>query len=1022
VPSAVRMALVGRGRELDQLEAALAAVSDGGTRVVGLVGEAGIGKTRLALEVADRAAARGVTVLSGRTPVHDMAVAYAPMVEALGGHLRSLDRVARAALTRDLPELGLLFGSLVPGSVEPLADPGLEQARLFEAVARLVDRLQQDAPVLLLVDDIHEADAASLSLLHALLRRPAHGALLVVLTYRSDARAQRALQPLHVALRRQGVFGELALERLDRHDLVEVAADLLGGPVTDGLVTVLAERAEGVPLFVEAVIASLRDAGLLTRREGWWTVLDGVVRDPPVAARDVFLAPIQRLPPSLREVVDLLAVAGEAVGHERVVAILGADEADVTARIAQLRAAGLVDEVLVTGRVAYRSRHPLIGEVAIEQLGAFRRRQLHAAIAMSLEADAEVDLQRLALHYRGAGTAVDPERAREVLVAAGRQALDLHANRDAVDHLRAALDLQRDASLGPESAASGDDRTAALLELLGEALHRSGEDAAAVEVWQRALAADDERRHPRRVGRLHRRLAMASFERGELTATDEHLRRGRAVLELAGPSRELTQLLLNEVWLYSWLQRFDAAEAAADALTATATAAATPAALIEAQLARARLRLAQVAVAEAVREAEKARELAVAAPEGLVGPLLWWDVYSVLCICTVWDGDHRQLARYATAELAVAREVAVPALEMRACTMRVAAAFFAGDWRALRAWVDAALRLAPSVDQPRPTVHAVSIAAGFGGYTSLLPRVEAALHTALEDHGRLEHDLSVQMLLVSAEIRIALAHGRVDEAAARADAALARNTGFAGWLLVAAGEAYLATDRLDDARALVPRLRATASTTRSVMAAEADRIAGVVDVERGARDVGLAQLAASQRTFAALEVPFFEARAQLDWGRCHGGELGIAAVQDSLEVFEQLGAIDIVGRARATLAAWGVRPSRRRAGRGARELQRLGDAEHVTGADTPTGDDPLSPREREVACLAATGLTAPQISERLMISPHTARTHLKRIHARLEVSSRAALTRYVLAAGWLDDGATGEGYPSWGTDRPGARP
>lgn len=1014
------MALVGRGRELDRIEAALTAVTEGGTRVVGLVGEPGIGKTRLALEVADLAAGRGVTVLSGRTPVHDMAVAYAPMVEALGDHLRSLDRVARAALTRDLPELGLLFGSLVPGSVVPLADPGLEQARLFEAVARLVDRLQQDAPVLLLVDDVHEADPASLSLLHALLRRPAHGALLVLLTYRSDAQALQALQPLHVALRRQGVFDELALERLDRHGLVEVAADLLGGPVTDGLVTVLADRADGVPLFVEAVIASLRAAGHLTRREGTWAVLDGVVRDPPAAARDVFLAPIQRLPPSLREVVDLLAVAGETVRHERVVAILRADDTDVTDRVAQLRAAGLVDEVLAAGRVAYRPRHPLIGEVAIEQLGAVRRRQLHAAIATSLEDDAEVDLQRLARHYRGAGAAADRDRAADVLVVAGRQALDLHANRDAVDYLRAALDLQRDTGLGPRSEAGDDDRRAALLELLGEALHRSGEDAAAVEVWQQALAANDERRHPRRVGRLHRHLAVASFERGQLTAADDHLRRGRAVLALAGPSRELTQLLLSEVWLYSWLQRFDAAEAAADLLTAMAEAADTPAARIEAKLARARLRVAQLALPDAVREAEQARELAVAAPEELVGPLLRWDVYNVLCLATVWDGDHRQLARYAAAELAVAREVAVPPLEMRACTMQATAAFLAGDWRALRSWVDAALRLAPSVDQPRPTVHAVSIAAMFGGYTTLLPRVEAALRTALEDHGRLEHDLSIQVLLVSGEIRIALAHGRVEEAAALADAALARSTGFAGWLLVAAGEAYLATGRIDDAGALVPRIRATTSARRSVMTAEADRIAGVVDVARGSRDAGLAQLAAAQLAFAALEVPFLEARAQLDWGHGHGGEPGIAAVQDSLEVFERLGAPDHIDRACATLAAWGVQPSRRRPGRGVRE--RSGDAGHLAGADPPAGHDPLSPREREVACLAATGLTAPQIAERLVISPHTARTHLKRIHARIEVSSRAELTRYVLAAGWLDDDATGEGYPRWGTDRPGARP
>lgn len=286
------MGLVGRRTQLSSVAAALDDAATGAGCVVGVAGEPGIGKTRLARSVIELAAARGFTVLSGHTPVREMGVAYAPLLEALGGHLRSLDNVGRAALTSGLSELGLLLGSLVVGRPEPLADPALEQARLFEAVARLVDRLQQQSPMLLFVDDVHEADAASIALLGSVCRRLSGQRVLALLTYRSDADSRRSLHDLRVALRRQALLQEVTLEPLPRQALAELAAAQLGGRPSEALLDMLEARAGGVPLFAHTLLAGLRDAGQLEAAGGRWTPSPGAETHLPSLARDVILGPL----------------------------------------------------------------------------------------------------------------------------------------------------------------------------------------------------------------------------------------------------------------------------------------------------------------------------------------------------------------------------------------------------------------------------------------------------------------------------------------------------------------------------------------------------------------------------------------------------------------------------------------------------------------------------------------------------------------------------------------------------------
>ncbi len=159
------MRLVGRQAELTRIESALAAAAtsrDTPNRleVVSISGDAGIGKTRLAEEAAAAARKRGFVVLAGTAYPLGTAIAYGPMLEAFGNYLRGLPAVERTRSTSGLDELGRLFPDLVGARPEPIGDPALQKARLFDAVDRLLDRMADRRPVLLLLDDLHWADDA----------------------------------------------------------------------------------------------------------------------------------------------------------------------------------------------------------------------------------------------------------------------------------------------------------------------------------------------------------------------------------------------------------------------------------------------------------------------------------------------------------------------------------------------------------------------------------------------------------------------------------------------------------------------------------------------------------------------------------------------------------------------------------------------------------------------------------------------------------------------------------------------
>jgi predicted ATPase len=291
---------VGRVEELQALESAGGRAADGEPAVVLVGGEAGVGKTRLVAELAARGAADGTRVLAGGcVPVGDGALPYAPIVEALRALLAELGAAAvRELVGPSWPELARLLPAL--GEPDRSSPPGqAAQARLFELVLGLLGRLGEQAPLVLVVEDVHWADRSTRDLLAFLVRNLRRERVLLVVTYRSDDPGQQRLGPWLADLDRGGPVQRLELPRLDRAQTAAQLTGILGAAPADDLVDGVFVRSEGNPFFSEELLAAVRS--------GSWQL--------PATLRDLLRGRVDALSEPARQVLAVVAVAGRQVPH-----------------------------------------------------------------------------------------------------------------------------------------------------------------------------------------------------------------------------------------------------------------------------------------------------------------------------------------------------------------------------------------------------------------------------------------------------------------------------------------------------------------------------------------------------------------------------------------------------------------------------------------------------------------------------------------------------------------------------------
>jgi DNA-binding SARP family transcriptional activator len=481
-------ALVGRGGEQARLRAAWAGARTGRRRFLLVTGEAGIGKSRLAGELAALAERDGATVLFGSCD-RRLATTYLPLRAALRPYLaaRPAEQL-RALVGPDGGELARLWPELarrlpdLPGPTSRIA-PEAERYLLFEAVTGLLDAIAATSPVLLVVDNLHEADEPSLALLRHLAHAAHPAALLVLLITRDDEAAGGDLASVLADLLRVTGTERLVLGGLGERDIAALAETIAGrplGPEAAALARVLGARTGGNPFLVGELVRHLTETGALSGDQ----VAKAAVDDLPDNLRLVVGQRLRRLGGAVEHLLEAVAVIGHGADLPLLGRVVDLGHDDLLGALATaVRAKSLDEQPGVPGR--YGFHHGIVQDLVYAGLPAARRALLHHRVGEALEDEAgghPARLQELADHF-GLGEAGDAAKASAYARQAGDQALGQLLYDEAAYRYRQALAaLDRD-------GAGDHERRADLLLALADAWTSAGQPARATEAHLGAAAA-----------------------------------------------------------------------------------------------------------------------------------------------------------------------------------------------------------------------------------------------------------------------------------------------------------------------------------------------------------------------------------------------------------------------------------------------------------------------------------------------------------------------------------------------------
>jgi DNA-binding SARP family transcriptional activator len=452
VTAARRGMVVGREVEQLRLAGAWAEAKAGRRQVVLVAGEPGIGKTRLAAELAGVAHGDGAVVLWGRCD-EGLGAAYQPVVEAMRHYITHCpEDTLDAQLGRRRPQLARLVPELAEGRSDlavPAVDAESERLRLFDAVSDLLGSVARSRPVLLVQDDLHWAATTTLLLLRHL-ARPAEDRVLIVCAYRdTELDPDHPLIGVLADLRREPSVVRLAVEGLDEMAvaaLVEAAADnALGDDVALDVAPALHAETEGNPFFVGQVLRHLLETGALEERHrGWATSRPAGRFGVPEGVRDVVGSRVARLPEATRRTLAVAAV----VGWDFTVPLLecipeaGADADTLLAALEGAVRARLVQEV--PGKLGpFCFVHDVVRQTLYEGLSGPRRARLHRRVGEALArlSGAETQPAVLAHHFVAGATAGCRSEAIVWSERAGARALQQFAFEEAVTHFQRAIEL-----------------------------------------------------------------------------------------------------------------------------------------------------------------------------------------------------------------------------------------------------------------------------------------------------------------------------------------------------------------------------------------------------------------------------------------------------------------------------------------------------------------------------------------------------------------------------------------------------
>lgn len=524
-----------------------------------VAGEAGVGKSRLATEVAERALRLGVTVLTGHTSSVELALPYLPFVEAIGNHLAKVDvKTIRTRMGAAAAELATLFPRLGRAATSALDDPSQSKLRLFEAVLQLLEYIAHPSGIVIVLEDLHWADASTRELLDYITRRLGRARILVLGTYRQDETHRRhPLRPLIQSWRRSGA-DVIPLRPLQPEGIAKMIEAIFDEPTSSDTRDFLHERCEGNPFVLEEILKDALERGDIFRTGRGWQRREVADFRIPETVAEAILARVERLQPHEVDVLQAAAVLGatftEATLHE----LTGAGEEVVQAALQ----AGIRQQLLAEGNHSvghFRFRHALTRQAIYDDLIATQRQRLHSRAADALAKERGARRVDRVHHLFEANRQKD---AVPIALKAAAEANRAHAYLDAAKLFERALPFVH-----------GNKRRGLLLCRLGTANWLGGQPAAAaahladgVDLLAAAGYVREAARHRLTLGRCY-------WEHREVERAYDTWQRARQSLEPLGASEELSLAYMRLGSMNIFNLRFDKAKDWAELGIRTAVAA-----------------------------------------------------------------------------------------------------------------------------------------------------------------------------------------------------------------------------------------------------------------------------------------------------------------------------------------------------------------------------------------------------------------------------------------------------------------
>jgi len=955
LPSMRAPGLVGRGREL----AALADAMAGPPAVVLIEGEAGIGKSRLVREYLASDQGRKGQALVAVCPPFRRPLTLAPVADALRRAVGDVGSLRLSALAGALRPLFPEWAAGLPSAPEPAEDAAAARYRLFAAVAELLGRLATD---LLIVEDVHWADEATLEFLLFLASRQPQPLSLLVTCRPEDLPASSALPRLaRLVAATSGL--RLALGALDVADTAALMSSILAGErVSAGFADFVYERTGGLPLAVEESVRLMAERADLVRRRGQWVRRRLAEITVPPGIRDAVLERAARLSADARALLRAAAVLAEPAAERVLATVGGLDAGPATAGLSEALGSGLLTED-ARGLVSFR--HALTAQAVYEAIPGPDRRAAHLRAGQALTGQLPLPVASVARHFREAGEMQlwlrYGEQAAGVAAAAGDEATAAVLLHDLVtagglppgivarlageiillalpagDHFVSLADALR-AALGSASLTPAE--AAELRFQLGRALlTMDNVDASRAEL-ERAVAGLPP-------GSLHavRAMTLLGWPQGGNRPAHEHLGWLRRAAEVADgvPAAERLRLLADRAYSLVLLgEEAGWAEAARVPWDASGPGE-------RLQIARAHGNLGEVALiwgryGEARRRLEHAAELAGRYHYARLRDSPLASLVHLDWLTGGWDGLPGR------ADGLIGDEDLDPMPRMEAVLVTGLLAAAAGER-------DRAVQILERV-------IGEAFRRGVVGYLMEPAAALARLHLAAGD-------TAMALEVTSEPTRIVAGKGTWIWAA---DLAPARVSALAG-----DGQAAEAA-RLADALARglrgrdAPAPKAGLALCRALLA-EAGR-----QHPRAATLFGraAAEWQALPRPYDALLARERQARCLIAAGQ---HDIGLALLAEVLRGLSQLGAAADAARAARTLREHGV-PARR------------------PGPGRPGYGNQLSPRELEVVRLLVAGRTSRDIAAELFLSPKTVGRHLGSAMRKTSTATSAALAAYALETG-----------------------